>query len=322
MPALDKKIYVAGSTGMVGSAILRRLSDGGYSNVVGRNSSELDLTDQRATNQFFEKEAPGIVIIAAAKVGGIAVNDTLRADFIYRNLMIEANIIHASYVTGVEKLIFLGSSCIYPKLAEQPIKEEALLTGPLEPTNEPYAVAKIAGIKLCESYYRQYQCNFFSAMPTNLYGPNDNYHLETSHVIPALIRKFHEARLSGTGSVAVWGSGKPMRDFLFVDDLAQAVVFLMENCNATDIYEKGISHLNVGSGSDVSIADLATLIAETVGFSGEVKFDASKPDGMTRKLLDNTRVNALGWRPTTDLKNGLKLAYQSFLQSYASPTIL
>ncbi len=321
MSYTDKKVYVAGATGMVGSSILRCLRGKGYSNIVGPGSADLDLTDQAAASQFFERERPQIVIHAAGKVGGIVANNQQRADFIYRNLMMEANVIGAAHDVQSKKLVFLGSSCIYPKHAAQPIKEEELLAGPLEPTNEPYAIAKIAGIKLCESYYRQYGCNFFSVMPTNLYGPNDNYDLDTSHVIPALIRKFHEAKLSGAKTVTVWGSGRPMRDFLYVDDLAGAVVFLTENCNAADIYDLGISHLNIGSGTDVTIADLARSIAKTVGYYGVIEFDGEKPDGMARKLLDNTRINALGWHPTTGLTAGLKLAYQSFLDSYGSATI-
>jgi GDP-L-fucose synthase len=314
----DTKIYIAGSTGMVGSAIIRRLNELGHSNLVGPSSGELDLTNQRTTDEFFENERPRIVIHAAGKVGGIVANNTQRADFIYRNLMMEANVIHASQRSGVEKLIFLGSSCIYPKMAAQPIKEEALLSGPLEPTNEPYAVAKIAAIKLCESYFRQYGCNFFSMMPTNLYGPNDNYDLESSHVVPALIRKFHEATTGGAQTVTVWGSGRPLRDLLYVDDLANAVVFLMENCDAADIYGQEISHLNIGYGSDVSIADLAKLVGKTVGFTGDIRFDGSRPDGTPRKLLDNLRINALGWKPNTDLSDGLRLTYQDFLRTSAS----
>lgn len=318
MPLTEKKIYVAGSTGMVGRAITRSLEKAGYANVLGSASRDVDLRDQTVTLDFIRSEQPEIVILAAGKVGGIAANETLRADFIYDNLMIEANVINAAFRYGVEKLIFLGSSCIYPKLASQPIREEELLTGPLESTNEPYAIAKIAGIKLCESFYRQHGSNFFAVMPTNLYGPDDKYELRTSHVIPALIRKFHEATVQRSPQVEVWGSGKPLRDFLFVDDLAEAIMFLLENCEAADIYEQGISHLNIGSGSEISIADLASTIAALIGYDGHILFDMTKPDGTPRKLLDISRISSMGWRPATDLTKGLATAYAAFL---AGPTL-
>lgn len=317
-----KKIYIAGHTGMVGSAILRRLKLEGYSNFVLRTSKELDLRNQRAVNDFFEAEKPEIVIIAAAKVGGILANNTYRAEFIYDNLMIETNIIHASYLNNVEKLIFLGSSCIYPKLAPQPLKEEYLLSGYLEYTNEPYAIAKIAGIKLCENYYKQYGCNFYSVMPTNLYGPNDNFDLETSHVLPALIRKFHEARgiqkakvKSKNEIVTVWGSGKPRREFLYVDDLADAIYFLMNKIDAKDIYKEGISHLNIGTGEDITISELAELIKKIIGYQGEIIYDTTKPDGTPRKLLDVTRINNLGWKHKTSLEEGIKKTYEWFISN-------
>lgn len=307
---------------MVGSAILRRLKLEGYSNFVLRTSKELDLRNQRAVNDFFEAEKPEIVIIAAAKVGGILANNTYRAEFIYDNLMIETNIIHASYLNNVEKLIFLGSSCIYPKLAPQPLKEEYLLSGYLEYTNEPYAIAKIAGIKLCENYYKQYGCNFYSVMPTNLYGPNDNFDLETSHVLPALIRKFHEARgiqkakvKSKNEIVTVWGSGKPRREFLYVDDLADAIYFLMNKIDAKDIYKEGISHLNIGTGEDITISELAELIKKIIGYQGEIIYDTTKPDGTPRKLLDVTRINNLGWKHKTSLEEGIKKTYEWFISN-------
>ena len=275
----DKKIYLAGHTGMVGSAIIIELQNREYKNIIHKELSELDLRNQSAVEKFFHESKPEIVIIAAAKVGGILANNTYRAEFLYDNLMIEANLIHASYLNNVEKVVFLGSSCIYPKLAPQPLKEEYLLTDTLEFTNEPYAIAKIAGIKLCESYYRQYGCNYISAMPTNLYGPNDNFNLETSHVLPALIRKFHEAKVEGKESVTIWGTGKALREFMYVEDLANAIVFMMENIEAKDLYENGITHLNVGTGKDISIADLAYLVAEITEFDGKIIYDSSKPDG-------------------------------------------
>jgi len=312
----NKKIYLAGHTGMVGSAILRELKTRGYNNIITKDLSELDLRNQSTVQNFFEKTKPELVIIAAAKVGGILANNTYRAEFLYDNLMIEANLIHASYLNKVEKVVFLGSSCIYPKLAPQPLKEEYLLTDTLEFTNEPYAIAKIAGIKLCESYYRQYGCNYISAMPTNLYGPNDNFNLETSHVLPALIRKFHEAKINGKESVSIWGTGKPLREFMYVEDLANAIVFMMESIDAKDLYENGITHLNVGSGKDITIADLAKLISEIVGFNGKIEYDLSKPDGTPRKLMDVTRLNSLGWEYKTELKDGIVKTYNFFKEKY------
>jgi GDP-L-fucose synthase len=293
------KIFVAGHRGMVGSAIVRKLTASGFKNLVLRTSKELDLRDQQAVKTFFESEKPAYVFLAAAKVGGIVANNTFRGEFLYDNLMIQNNIIHHSYVNGVKKLLFLGSSCIYPKLAPQPLKEEYLLSGYLEPTNEPYAVAKIAGIKMCENYRTQYGCNFISAMPTNLYGPNDNYDLNNSHVIPALIRKFYQAKTNGEATVEVWGSGKPLREFMHVDDLADASMFLMEHYN-------GLEFINVGTGTDLSIKDLATLVKETVGFTGEIVFNTSKPDGTPRKLMDVSRLTSLGWKAKISLKDGLR----------------
>ena len=312
----NKKIYLAGHTGMVGSAIYRQLQSKGYENILTKNLSELDLRNQSSVEKFFSETKPEILIIAAAKVGGILANNTYRAEFLYDNLMIEANIIHSSYLNNVEKVVFLGSSCIYPKLAPQPLKEEYLLTDTLEFTNEPYAIAKIAGIKLCESYYRQYGCNYISAMPTNLYGPNDNFNLETSHVLPALIRKFHEAKVQNKSSVTIWGTGKPLREFMYVEDLANAIVFMMESIDAKDLYDNGITHLNVGSGKDISISDLANLIAEITEFDGEIVYDSSKPDGTPRKLMDVTRLNSLGWRYKTELKEGIIKAYNFFKEKY------
>lgn len=311
----NKKIYLAGHNGMVGSAILNELQKQGYKNLLYKNLSELDLRKQNDVERFFELNKPEIVIIAAAKVGGILANDTYRAEFLYDNLMIEANLIHASYLNNTEKIVFLGSSCIYPKLAPQPLKEEYLLSDYLEFTNEPYAIAKIAGIKLCENYYRQYGCNYISAMPTNLYGPNDNFNLETSHVLPALLRKVHEAKIQKKESVTIWGTGKPMREFLFVEDLAEAIVFMMTDITAKDIYDNGISHLNVGSGKDLTIADLAKLIAEITGFNGKIIYDSSKPDGTPRKLLDVSRINSLGWKYKTELQDGITTTYKWFLKN-------
>jgi GDP-L-fucose synthase len=312
----NKKIYLAGHTGMVGSAIYRELNRLGYKNIVTKDLIELDLRNQSAVEIFFAKTKPEVLIIAAAKVGGILANNTYRAEFLYDNLMIEANLIHSSYLNKVEKVVFLGSSCIYPKLAPQPLKEEYLLTDTLEFTNEPYAIAKIAGIKLCESYYRQYGCNYISAMPTNLYGPNDNFNLETSHVLPAMIRKFHEAKVQGKDSVIIWGTGKPLREFMYVEDLANAIVFMMENIQAKDLYEKGITHLNVGSGKDITIADLAKLISEIIGFEGKIEYDSSKPDGTPRKLMDVTRINSLGWEFKTELSDGIAKTYEWFLEKH------
>lgn len=297
------KIYVAGHRGMVGSAIVRQLKNNGFTDILVRTSKELDLTNQQAVNQFFETEKPDYVFLAAAKVGGIHANNVYRADFLYQNLMIEANIIHAAYINKVTKLLFLGSSCIYPKMAPQPLKEEYLLTGFLEPTNEPYAIAKIAGIKLCESYRRQYNCNFISAMPTNLYGPNDNYDLNNSHVLPALIRKFHTAKTQNQAQVEIWGTGAPLREFLHVDDLAEACLFLMDNYN-DELF------VNVGSGTDISIKDLALLVKNIVGYEGELVFDTSKPDGTPRKLMDVSRINHLGWQHKISLEEGINKVYE------------
>ena len=313
----NKKVYLAGHTGMVGSAILRELESRGYKNIIYKDFSELDLRNQSEVQKFYQDTQPELVIIAAAKVGGILANNTYRAEFLYDNLMIEANLIHSAYLNKVEKVVFLGSSCIYPKLAPQPLKEEYLLTDTLEFTNEPYAIAKIAGIKLCENYYRQYGCNFISAMPTNLYGPNDNFNLETSHVLPALIRKFHEAKVENKDSVTIWGTGKPLREFMYVEDLANAIVFMMENIEAKDLYEKGITHLNVGSGKDIAISDLAKLISEITGFNGKIEYDSSKPDGTPRKLMDVTRINSLGWKYKTELKEGIIKAYNFFKKKYS-----
>jgi len=295
---------------MVGSAIHRRLTAAGYQNIVTRNYPEIDLIRQTEVEDLFEKEKPELVIVAAAKVGGIVANNTYRAQFIYENLMIEANIIHAAYKNNVEKLIFLGSSCIYPKLALQPLKEEYLLTGLLEQTNEPYAIAKIAGIKLCESYYRQYGANFFSVMPTNLFGYYDNFNLETSHVLPALMRKFHEAKTEGKSSVELWGTGKPLREFMFVDDLADAIFYLMEKIEAKDLYEQGLTHINIGTGEDLTIAEVAELIKKIVGFTGEIIYDSTKPDGTPRKLMDVSRLHNLGWKHKTSLEEGIKKTYK------------
>jgi len=307
---IEDKIYVAGHRGLVGSAYMRRLEQGGYKNIITRTHKELDLTNQQAVNDFFATERPDYVFLSAAKVGGIHANNTYPAEFIYQNLMIESNIIHASYLNNVKKLLFLGSSCIYPKMAPQPMKEEHLLTGELEPTNEPYAIAKIAGIKMCSSYNRQYGTNYISVMPTNLYGLGDNYNLENSHVIPALIRKAHEAKQNGDKEMVVWGSGKPMREFLYSDDLADACVYLMENCDADQIGE----FVNIGTGKDTTIRELAEFVKEAVGFDGELTFDSSKPDGTPRKLLDVSLLNSLGWQAKTSFKDGLKMAYQAFLQ--------
>jgi GDP-L-fucose synthase len=304
----DNKIYIAGHRGLVGSAIVRRLRAGGYTNVVTCTHAELDLIEPRAVFEFFEKEKPEYVFLAAAKVGGIHANNTYRADFIYQNLMIESNIIHASYRHGVKKLMFLGSSCIYPKHAPQPMREEYLLTGLLEPTNEPYAIAKIAGIKMCDAYNRQYGTNFMSVMPTNLYGLGDNYDLQNSHVLPALIRKMHEAKMQNAKEVVVWGTGTPKREFLYSEDLADACVFLMEKYNVADIGE----FVNIGSGKEITIRELAELVSEIVGFRGQLVFDTSKPDGTPRKLLDVSRLHSLGWKPKTEFREGIALAYADF----------
>ncbi|NBX00906.1 MAG: GDP-L-fucose synthase [Methylophilaceae bacterium] len=310
---LDAKIYVAGHRGMVGSAIVRQLEAKGYTNIVTRTHEQLDLLDQKAVFAFLAETQPDYLFIAAAKVGGIQANNTYRADFIYQNLVIEANLIHGAHLAGVQRLCFLGSSCIYPRDCAQPIKEEYLLTGPLEPTNEPYAIAKIAGIKLCESYNAQYGRQYVSAMPTNLYGPNDNYDLANSHVLPALIRKVHEAKQAGSHDLVIWGSGTPKREFLYVDDMADACVFLMENNIHQGIY-------NVGTGTDVTIRELAEVVMEVVGFEGGIVFDQTKPDGTPRKLLDVSRLKALGWQAKTPLKAGIQLAYAaaSFVKEGAS----
>ena len=292
---------------MVGSAIVRALQREGYTNIVTKTRAALDLLNQSAVSDFFEHEKPEYVFLAAAKVGGIMANNTYRADFLYENLLIETNIIHSAYRSGVKKLLFLGSSCIYPKMAPQPLKEEYLLSGFLEPTNEPYAIAKIAGIKLCEAYRDQYGCNFISAMPTNMYGPNDNYHPENSHVLPALIRKFHEAKTANQNAVTVWGDGSPLREFLYADDLADALVFLMQHYNEKQF-------VNVGYGEDISIGELAQMVKETVGFQGDIEFDTSKPNGTPKKLMDSSRLFSQGWKPSVSLKEGIALAYQDFLK--------
>jgi len=303
---------------MVGSAISRQLEQKKYSKIITRNLEDLDLIRQEEVEAFFIKEKPEIVIVAAAKVGGILANNKFRAEFIYENLMIEANIINAAYHNNIEKLIFLGSSCIYPKLAPQPLKEEYLLSGYLEYTNEPYAIAKIAGIKLCENYYRQYGCNYYSVMPTNLFGFYDNFNLDTSHVLPALIRKFHEAKVSSSEKVVLWGTGTPKREFLFVDDLAEAIVFLLENVNSEDLYERGIAQINIGRGEDLKISELAEIISGVVGYKGKVEYDSSKPDGTPRKLLDVSRINNLGWKARTDLITGIAKTYEWYLQQITS----
>lgn len=316
---LDEKIYVAGHCGMVGSAILRGLKDRGFSNLLTRTHDQLDLTNQAAVSKFFEEERPAIVYLAAAKVGGIHANNTFPADFIYQNLMIASNVIHHSFVTGVKRLLCLGSSCIYPKLTPQPMIEGALLKGALEPTNEPYAIAKIAGIKLCESYNRQYadSVDFRTAMPTNLYGPGDNYHPKNSHVIPALIRRIHEAKINGDKEVILWGTGTPKREFLYVDDMASAAIHIM-NIKKTE-YEKNIlpmqSHLNIGSGSEISMENLALEISRVIGYKGSIVCDASKVDGAPRKLLDSSKLLNLGWRPQVTLSEGIKISYEDYIKN-------
>jgi len=307
----NSKIYIAGHRGMVGSAIYRKLQKEGYNNIITRSSSELDLRTQSDVEEFFEQEKPEYVFLAAAKVGGIVANNTYRADFLYENLQIQNNIIHSSYLNDVKKLMFLGSSCIYPKLAPQPLKEDYLLTGPLEPTNEPYAIAKIAGIKMCDAYRSQYGCNYISVMPTNLYGYNDNYHPQNSHVLPALIRRFHEAKINNTPEVTIWGTGTPKREFLFADDLAEACYYLMQNYN-----EEGL--VNIGTGEDISIKDLALLIKDIIGYEGEIKFDTSKPDGTPRKLMDVSKLHSKGWHHKIALGDGIKLAYEDFLAHQAN----
>ena len=305
-----QKIYIAGHRGMVGSAILRKLEAEGYTNLLVKTSAELDLRNQQAVADFFAIEKPDYVFLAAAKVGGILANSTYKADFIYENLAIQMNVIHQSYVHGVKKLMFLGSSCIYPKMAPQPLKEEYLLTGLLEPTNEPYAIAKIAGIKMCEAYREQYDCNFISVMPTNLYGYGDNYHPQNSHVLPALIRKFHEAKVNSASEVTIFGTGSPKREFLFSDDLANACFYLMQNYNETGF-------INIGTGSDISIKDLALLIQKVIGFEGNLVFDTTKPDGTPRKLMDVSKLHAKGWKHQIELEEGIKLVYQDFLKNHA-----
>lgn len=305
----DALIYVAGHRGMVGSAVVRKLEEEGYHNIIKRSSQELDLRNQADVHSFFESERPEYVFLAAAKVGGIVANNTYRAQFIYENLAIQNNIIHNSYVFGVKKMMFFGSSCIYPKMAPQPMNEDSLLTGLLEPTNEPYAIAKIAGIKMCEAYRDQYGCNFISVMPTNLYGINDNYHPENSHVLPALIRKFHLAKVNNLPEVEIWGTGTPLREFLYADDLAEAALFLMNNYNEKQF-------VNIGSGTDLSIAELAKIIMKTVGYNGKLNFDANKPDGTPRKLMDVQKLHNLGWKHKTSLENGLKMAYEDFISKH------
>jgi len=307
----DAKIFVAGHRGMVGSAIVRTLENAGYTHIIKRTSKELDLRDQQAVSSFFEEQRPDYVFLAAAKVGGIVANNTYRADFIYENIAIQTNVIHQSYLNKVKKLLFLGSSCIYPKLAPQPLKEDYLLTGLLEPTNEPYAIAKIAGIKMCEAYRAQYGCDFISAMPTNLYGINDNYHPENSHVLPALIRRFHEAKTQNAESVTIWGTGSPLREFLYADDLGEACLFLMEAYSQDQF-------INIGVGEDLSIGSLALLIKEIVGFEGELLFDSSKPDGTPRKLMDVTKIKELGWQHRVSLADGIRLAYADYIAKHTS----
>ena len=306
----DAKIYVAGHRGMVGSAIWRELERQRFKNLVGRARKELDLLDQAAVSRFYAEQKPEYVIVAAAKVGGILANNEQPADFLFQNLQLQNNLLHGAWKAGVKKLLFLGSSCIYPKLAPQPLKEEFLLTGPLEPTNEWYAIAKIAGIKMCQAYRRQHGCDFISAMPTNMYGPNDNYDLKTSHVLPALIRKFHEAKTGGAASATCWGSGKPLREFLYADDLASACVFLMQHYSDEQF-------INVGYGSDISIRELAEAVRRIVGFDGTIEWDATKPDGTPRKLMDSSRLFALGWKPRIDLETGIRLAYDDYLNRHA-----
>jgi GDP-L-fucose synthase len=303
----ESKIYVAGHRGMVGSAIVRRLTELGYTNLILKTRKELDLTNQFQVNHFFHFERPEYVFLAAAKVGGIGANNEFRADFIYENLIIQSNVIKASHNTGVKKLLFLGSSCIYPKLCTQPIKEEYLLTGLLEPTNDAYAIAKISGIKMCQDFNKQYGTNYISVMPTNLYGPNDNYDLNNSHVLPALIRKFHDAKVEGKEKVEIWGTGSPMREFLYVDDLAEACVYLMNNYNESEI-------VNIGTGEDITIKDLANLVKEVVGFSGDIYFNTDMPDGTPKKLLDVNRIKGLGWTYKTSLKEGIQKTYADYVK--------
>ncbi len=313
---INSKIFIAGHTGMVGSALVRRLKTHSYSNFLLRTHEELDLLDQNAVNKFFATEKPDYVFIAAATVGGIQANNTYRGQFLYENLMIQSNIIHAAHQNGVKKLMFLGSACIYPRNSKQPLREEYLLSGYLESTNEPYAIAKIAGIKMCENYYKQYGDNNISVMPNNLYGTNDNFDLKNSHVLPALIRKFHEAKINNEKSVEIWGSGKPKREFLHVDDMADACVFLMQNLSAKQLYSLGISHINIGSGDEVSIKELALIIKNIVGYEGDISFNNDYPDGMPRKLLDITRIRDLGWKSKINLKEGIKSVYKWYVKNY------
>ena len=314
----DDKIFIAGHKGMVGSAILRRLKSKGYDNILTQDKGSLNLVIQSSVQSYIWSNQPDVIIDAAAMVGGIYANDTYRADFIYNNLQIQNNLINSAHENGVKKLLFLGSVCIYPKFTDQPIREEYLLRSPLEPTNEPYAIAKIAGIKMCESYYKQYGENFFSVMPANLYGENDNFHPENSHVLPALMRRFHEAKEANTSSVTVWGTGEAMREFMHVDDLADGCVHVLENVSANQIYSQGISQLNIGTGEEISIKDLARLIANVVGYKGEIKFDLSKPDGTLRRVLDNKRLNDLGWKHKTSLEEGISDTYNWYKKMESS----
>jgi GDP-L-fucose synthase len=307
--ARDARIYVAGHRGLVGSAIWRELQRRGFTALIGRTHAELDLLDGAAVRKFYAQEKPEYVVDAAAKVGGILANDQHPAEFLFQNLQIQSNLIHEAHQAGVRKLLFLGSSCIYPRLAPQPMKEEYLLSGPLEPTNQWYAVAKIAGIKMCQAYRRQYGCDFISAMPTNMYGPNDNYDLQNSHVLPALIRKFHEAKAANAPTVTCWGTGSPLRDFLYADDLARACVFLLENYSEEQF-------INIGAGKEVSVQELTETVKRVIGFAGEIVWDTTKPDGMPRKLMDSSRLLALGWRPQVDLESGIRLAYEDFLKRF------
>ena len=309
----DSRIYVAGHRGLVGSAIWRELQRQGFAQLIGRSHAELDLLDTSAVDRFYAREKPAYVFVAAARVGGITANQTFPAEFFYLNLQIQINLIHGAHCAGVKKLLFLGSSCIYPRLAPQPLKEESLLTGPLEPTNQWYAVAKIGGIKMCQAYRRQYGCDFISAMPTNMYGPNDNYDPENFHVFPALIRRFHEAKLAGSSSVTCWGTGAPLREFLYADDLAKACVFLMQNYSEE-------SFINVGYGSDVSVKELAETVRRIVGYDGEIVWDPTKPDGTPRKLMDSSRLFKMGWKPEVDLETGIRLTYEDFLKKFSSVT--
>ena len=320
---MDKNanIFVAGHRGMVGSAIVRKLESEGFSNILTRNRKELDLLDQGSVIKFYESTKPDYIFIAAAKVGGIHANNTFRAQFIYENLQIQNHLIHYAYESEVKKLLFLGSSCIYPRNSPQPMKEETLLTGELEATNKPYALAKIAGIEMCESYYRQHGCQFFSVMPTNAYGPNDNYDLETSHALPALIRKIHEAKVSGAKEVTVWGSGKPTREFIHVDDIAGACLLVMDK-DFSQFYEQGLSHLNAGTGSEISIDGLASLLSEIVGYQGKIDYDDSRPDGTPRKVMDVSRINRLGWEHKIDLKDGLAMTYASFVKKWTNKSVI